>query len=595
MNLSPSPVQQFFDNNGRPLVGGLLFTYEAGTSIKAETYLDEAGTPNTNPIELDFRGECRLWLDPEKAYKFVLSPRGDTDPPTRPIWTADNITSALSPSDIGQYIDAVVDQQYIGQRLWPRTPDEVTAGVTPTNYAIEPNHLLRYGAVPGGVFDNTVAIRDAIKVVAVSGGTLYFPAGLFTFSGAIELGRNITYSGQGKSIDVTKCTVLKYTGDQDAFYDLNPVDTPTAANMRFEHMGFWYGTATESQKKGLFHLLGSTFVDFDDCGIYGGEFGIILDQAELVNIRQCDFENQTVGMIWLVNGDEKTPGAGELFTNRIAVQESQFNSNAAVAIVDDGGIAHVFSNNNFNHGATHIRLCGVEGCVITGNELEIATGDSISTHTTKYGGGTPGVDKCRGLNIIGNYIFQTGAISAAINIVGASVATATIIGNDIQTNTGIGPVTGFENADSIMMFENFQRGSGLPQTGELSYAEGNWTPVVEFGGASTGIAGSFSGRYTRIGRQVFCHCELAFSNKGSATGDMTVSGLPFESAPFSTYAVPAGFVENLANSLQLQAWVQESSTEIVVQKGGGTSTAAVTNADIQNNTRIDFSFNYLVA
>src|SRR4051794_2110069 len=65
MNLSPLPVQKFFTNNGNPLVGGLLFTYAAGTTTKIATYQDSAGgASNTNPIVLDFRGECRLWLDP---------------------------------------------------------------------------------------------------------------------------------------------------------------------------------------------------------------------------------------------------------------------------------------------------------------------------------------------------------------------------------------------------------------------------------------------------------------------------------------------------------------------------------------------------
>ncbi len=95
MNLSPLPIQKFFDNNGRPLVGGLLFTYLAGTNTKTNTWKTAAGGPgnlNTNPITLDFRGECRLWLDPQQSYKFVLSPATDTDPPAAPIWTVDDIT-----------------------------------------------------------------------------------------------------------------------------------------------------------------------------------------------------------------------------------------------------------------------------------------------------------------------------------------------------------------------------------------------------------------------------------------------------------------------------------------------------------------------
>lgn len=143
MNLSPLPIQQFFGNNGRPLDGGWLFTYEAGTSNKIATYTDESGlSQNTNPIVLDFRGEARIWLDPELSYKFILSPRGDSDPPTKAIWTVDNISSGLTTADI--------TQQFIGRLLWPRTSAEVSAGVTPVNYAYPPGYAERYGATGSG-------------------------------------------------------------------------------------------------------------------------------------------------------------------------------------------------------------------------------------------------------------------------------------------------------------------------------------------------------------------------------------------------------------------------------------------------------------
>lgn len=92
--LTPSPRQFFLDNNGRPLVSGQLFVYEAGTSTKATTWTDSTGsTPNSNPIVLDYRGECGIWIEPNVAYKYVLAPAGDTDPPTNPIWTVDQIES----------------------------------------------------------------------------------------------------------------------------------------------------------------------------------------------------------------------------------------------------------------------------------------------------------------------------------------------------------------------------------------------------------------------------------------------------------------------------------------------------------------------
>lgn len=70
MNLSPLPIQKFFGNDGQPLVGGQLFTYVAGTSTKQATYTDSSGgTPNTNPIVLDYRGEARVWIDPTLSNK----------------------------------------------------------------------------------------------------------------------------------------------------------------------------------------------------------------------------------------------------------------------------------------------------------------------------------------------------------------------------------------------------------------------------------------------------------------------------------------------------------------------------------------------
>jgi hypothetical protein len=92
--LSPSPKQKFFDNNGNPLAGGKLFVYVALTSTKATTYTSSTGlSANTNPIILDYRGECNLWLQPNVPYKYVLAPANDTDPPTNPIYTVDQIIS----------------------------------------------------------------------------------------------------------------------------------------------------------------------------------------------------------------------------------------------------------------------------------------------------------------------------------------------------------------------------------------------------------------------------------------------------------------------------------------------------------------------
>lgn len=93
--LAPVAKAKFFDNNGRPANGYKLFSYEAGTSTKLATYPDEStGSPNSNPIILDFRGEANIWIPPNTAYKFVFTGPNDTDPPSAAIWTVDDVVDS---------------------------------------------------------------------------------------------------------------------------------------------------------------------------------------------------------------------------------------------------------------------------------------------------------------------------------------------------------------------------------------------------------------------------------------------------------------------------------------------------------------------
>lgn len=69
------PAPQFFDANGKPLVGGKLFVYIAGTTTKAVTYSDFFQTENTNPVVLNDLGTCMLIVPSANLYKIVLYDR----------------------------------------------------------------------------------------------------------------------------------------------------------------------------------------------------------------------------------------------------------------------------------------------------------------------------------------------------------------------------------------------------------------------------------------------------------------------------------------------------------------------------------------
>lgn len=77
-NLAPFIRQQFFDNNGDPLSGGKIHTYQSGTTTPQETYTDASGaTPHSNPVILDSSGSTEVWLDVDFSYKFVITDSND--------------------------------------------------------------------------------------------------------------------------------------------------------------------------------------------------------------------------------------------------------------------------------------------------------------------------------------------------------------------------------------------------------------------------------------------------------------------------------------------------------------------------------------
>lgn len=96
MSVNLSPVAgagwQFFDNNGNPLSGGKLYTYEAGTTTPEQTYTSSSGgTAHTNPIVLDSAGRVpggsEVWLTTGQSYKLVLKTSADVQ-----LWSADNVS-----------------------------------------------------------------------------------------------------------------------------------------------------------------------------------------------------------------------------------------------------------------------------------------------------------------------------------------------------------------------------------------------------------------------------------------------------------------------------------------------------------------------
>lgn len=91
---------QFFDNNGVPLSGGKIYTYEAGTSTPLATYTSSLGnTAHTNPIVLDSAGRVpsggEIWNNYAYPYKFIVKTSTEVT-----ISTFDNVGGSFNAAPI---------------------------------------------------------------------------------------------------------------------------------------------------------------------------------------------------------------------------------------------------------------------------------------------------------------------------------------------------------------------------------------------------------------------------------------------------------------------------------------------------------------
>jgi hypothetical protein len=131
------------------------------------------------------------------------------------------------------------------------------------------------------------------------------------------------------------------------------------------------------------------------------------------------------------------------------------------------------------------------------------------------------------------------------------------------------------------------------------YEEGTFTPVLRFGGGTTGITyGNQVGRYTKTGRIVTVQFNILLTNKGSSTGAATVSGFPFPGVNPGSRAFNAGVLVNESGGSGFPAGTYGlvwSDSIAYLRVNGGSSLTELTNSYFTNSTEIYFSSTFEVS
>jgi hypothetical protein len=252
------PKQTSIGANLTLLSSAQVYFYATGTSDLQAIYQNSTlTTPHANPVIADTAGALpAIYLDPTLVYKVTVKTSTGIE-----LYTVDPANDQVA-------LQALTQTQ-IGTIFQPRTAAEITAGVTPSNYAYPVLNVLRYGAV--GDFDGTtgtdnLAAFDRAFAVAMAlsnaeyGVEIYVPPGAYRFTDEWDIYRP---SSPRRDITIRGCDQLNSILVADFFgagkalvRSIDPADTSRSSPTSLRDLGFSNRTTSGGVNPVFFWILG---------------------------------------------------------------------------------------------------------------------------------------------------------------------------------------------------------------------------------------------------------------------------------------------------------------------------------------------------
>jgi hypothetical protein len=599
--LFPAPFSVYFDDNGNPLAGGLVYTYVAGTTTPLATYTDSGGgTPNANPVVLDSAGRANIWYDGSKLYKIVLkSSAGAT------IRTSDNV---------GMSADGI---RFI-QAGTGAIAETVQTGLRRVVF-------LDQFCVCDGTTDDTTGWANA--VAAATGGTLFLPNN-----------KNSRITAK-----VTLPRSIKILGPTRRGVGNPPSTIGFGLLVDFAGPAFEYapGSLTSCD------ILLEGFTIRGVKGTYGAGDGIVINNAadaELNHIVVSNFGTNNISL----NGNTHTINAVYSADAGNANYYIDSEKTKILNCQSDGGVYAVYGTANsadlsiddagFFEGATNTGIyAGGQRTTIDNSTVNMTAGGKgivngasaprlhLGTGVRVLGEGTAastiGIDLGANIEYSLMGVISTGFVTACKftdgfgNIIGGQLE-GTATGLDATSGSFWAVVQGvmisgptnslLHNSGNKVKYlgNRYDNGSGSYKaptvtsgTPEADF-EVPFTAGFAFGGGTTGI--TYAGRaasYTKIGGQVHVQGQVSLSAKGSSTGGLTLTGLPFAATgTASNQSTPAVKFSDLTGiSGAIGGYLNPSGTTVAFEYLGTGTAGSVDDTKCTNSTALAFSMTYTAA
>ena len=331
--LLPNGKQYYTTNGGLPLVGGKLYTYEAGTLIPKLTYSDAAATvPNPNPVFLDSRGEAIVFWS--GTYKVELRDSVDNV-----IWTIDNIVSSNETTTalIQEFRDQLADtaNSEFGAGMVGFNPQlNYVANTVGWGLKLDAINVKWFGAIGDNVADDSVALSALVTFVnaiplSPKPVPVYLPPGIYKYSSLLTFARPVYLFGEGgATLNYTgAAAALKLGPDGITSFDVFTQGEYTVDGIRF------IGGATAVH--GIYvneyiiepRLRNLTFEDFGNSACYD-----IYTQFEnwdviIENCRKLTFSGATaVGNFIAITGRKRDLSAYDGGNSRVTIRDCWMTS-----------------------------------------------------------------------------------------------------------------------------------------------------------------------------------------------------------------------------------------------------------------------------